>query len=872
MRDSGYPMVNWHSIDEERVLKELQTDKDKGISTEEARKRLKENGPNRFFQAIKITFLGILKEEIVEPMILLLLFVGVLYSIWGSLADAATIIVIIIILVMTEVYNEYKAKRSISSLKELSSPDATVIRDGVPKVVKTEDLVPGDILILKTGGRVPADARVLVSLGIETDESSLTGESFPVRKSIGKINEGAQLADRNNMVFSGTVITRGEGKAVIVATGVQAEIGKIGKIVKETRDPRTPLQLEMKQLAKFLVWVALFFSVLVPILGILRGEDLKQMILTGLSLAFATIPEELPIIITMVLALGALSLSRKHALVKRLKAAETLGSVTVIATDKTGTITKNKMRMESIYVDGAILQAKEFASRDTKVIDVSLLASGVVRKEAIADAIANPMAKAIAEVDPSNRIVELRKEWTLKDEVTFDNVRKMATYVYEYDMGQKMFSSGAPEVILARSSSVLESGSVMPLTDERRKSMTELAETMAKSGQRVIAFAYRDMADGKDREEKDLVFTTMTGFYDPPREEAKGSIQSCREAGIRVIMVTGDHPRTAQAVADQVGIEAKQVVTGSEIDAMDDLQLKGALRTISVFARTTPEHKARLVRTLKEMGEVVAVTGDGINDAPALKEAHIGIAMGTRSTDIAKESADMVLTDDNFATIQTAVGEGRKMFDNLSKGVRYYLACKMALVASFLLPIVLGVPLPFSPVQIIMLELLMDLGASAAFVAENAEGDTMRRKPRDPKHEFMDKKMVSGIVVGAASLFVAVSAAYLYTWYTQGDLVIAQTVAFSTWLIGHIFLAFNMRSSHETLSRMGYTSNRIMLLWALAAVILLLIAVPLPFLHDTLKLQSISLAQWGLVIMVAFVATFWMEGRKLIISRNRTGI
>ena len=694
-------MVTWHSIDEEDVLKELRTEKDRGLSPEEAKKRQKEFGPNRFFKARKISFLGILREEIVEPMILLLLFIGVLYSLLGSPADAATIIVIIVILVLTEVYNEYKAKTSISSLKELSSPEAEVLRDGIPAVVRTEDLVPGDIILLRAGERVPADARLLISLGIEADESSLTGESFPVRKSAGKIDEKTQLADRNNMVFSGSVITRGEGRAVIVATGVQAEIGKIGKIVKETRDPRTPLQLEMKQLAKFLVWVAIFFSVLVPVLGIIRGSipanDYSQMVLTGLSLAFATIPEELPIVITMVLALGALALSRKHAMVKKLRAAETLGSVTVIATDKTGTITQNKMRLESIYFDGRIMPARDIGSQEPTVLDVSLLASGVVREEGAVDNSVNPMANALAQADPRKRIGQLRKDWKLVDEVTFDNVRKMASYVYELGGKRRLFSSGASEVLLEHSSFMLAQGTEVPLTATLRRQVYDRTEEMARSGQRVIAFGYRDLENGNERDEAGLVFVAMAGFFDPPRPEARSSIQSCREAGIRVIMVTGDHPRTAQAVAAQVGIDPERVLTGSDIDALDDAGLKEALKNTSVFARTSPEHKARLVRLLKDTGEIVAVTGDGINDAPALKEAHIGIAMGTRSTDIAKESADMVLTDDNFATIQTAVGEGRKMFDNLSKGVRYYLACKAALVASFLLPIALGVPLPFSP-------------------------------------------------------------------------------------------------------------------------------------------------------------------------------
>ena len=365
-------MVTWHSIDEEAVLKELRTDKERGLAAEEAGKRLREFGSNRFFQAKRISFLGILREEIVEPMILLLLFVGLLYSIWGSLADAATIIVIIVILVVTEVYNEYKAKTSISSLKELSSPESSVIRDGIATVVKTEDLVPGDIILLRSGQRVPADARILTSLGIETDESSLTGESFPVRKSAGKIAETTGLADRNNMVFSGTVVTRGEGRAVIVATGVQAEIGKIGKIVKEARDPRTPLQLEMKQLAKFLVWVALFFSVLVPVLGILRGEDYRQMILTGLSAGLRHDTGGTADHHHHGAGAGGVGSIPKHAMVKKLRAAETLGSVTVIATDKTGTITENRMRLESMYLDGKIVPAVDIGRHDPAILDISL--------------------------------------------------------------------------------------------------------------------------------------------------------------------------------------------------------------------------------------------------------------------------------------------------------------------------------------------------------------------------------------------------------------------------------------------------------------------------------------------------------------------
>jgi len=854
--------MEWHEMDEDEVLRNLGSDKDRGLASAEASKRLKEKGPNRFFEPYNVTFLDILKEEIVEPMILLLLSVGVLYSIWGGIADAATIFVVIVVLVIVEVNNEYRAKRSIASLKQLTSPETSVLRDGKVASIKTDELVPGDVINVKTGDRVPADARIILSIGIETDESALTGESFPTRKSTGALAASTAMAERNNMLFSGTVITKGNGRAVVVATGPSSEIGRIGKAAKFTKDPKTPLQLEMKQLAKFLVWVALFFSILVPVLGLLRGGDPAQMVLTGLSMAFATIPEELPIIITMVLGLGALSLSRRHVLVKRLKAAETLGSVTVIATDKTGTLTENSMRLESIHSPMG-KTATTFGPEETKLMETALLATGAIDQDARAIISPGPLAEAILKAN-ANLVIE--DQWRFVEELSFDNVRKMASYVYELSGGRFMYSSGAPEIVLARCNALWTGSKIVMMTENDRLDALRRAEEMAESGQRVIAVASKKLVGPLDRAEEKMIFTSLLGFYDPPRKEVKEAVDGCHRAGIKVIMITGDHPRTAMAVARAVGISSDRALTGNDLDGMDDASLKNSLKSVAVFARTTPEHKARLVRALKENGEIVAVTGDGINDAPALKEAHIGVAMGARSTDVAKEAADMVLTDDNFSTIKVAVGEGRKMFDNLSKGVRYYLACKMALVAAFLLPIALNVPLPFSPIQIIMLELFMDLGASAAFVVEKAEADVMTRPPRDPGQAFIGAEMKEAIFAGAASLFAAVTAAYLYVWYSGADQATAQTVAFTTWLLGHIFLAFNMRSLRQPLTRVGLGSNKAMLGWAAAAFLFLAIAVPLPFLHETLRLTSLNIGQWVLAITLAFICTFWLEARKLILQ------
>jgi Ca2+-transporting ATPase len=628
--------------------------------------------------------------------------------------------------------------------------------------------------------------------------------------------------------------------------------------------------MSMKQLSKSLVWIALFFSILVPLLGVLRGLQLTQMILTGLALAFAVIPEELPIIITMVLGVGAYSLSRKNALVKRLRAAETLGSVTVIATDKTGTLTENKMKIESLYFDGRIVQNQNFKENDKEILKTALLSSDAISGLASGNILSNPMAQSILENLEENGgdVQKLQNEWVLKDELSFDNKRKLASYLYERGESLVAFSSGAPENLLANSTKLFVKNEENELTEEARKEVAKAISEMAQAGERLLAFGYQRIPPAmkleKEHFERNLVFVGIVGFIDPPRAEVAGAIRTCREAGIKVVMITGDHPETARAVAAQVGINSANVLTGNEISRMSDEEVKNALKETFVFARVTPEDKLRLVRLLRESGEIVAVTGDGINDAPALKEAHIGVAMGIRGTDVAKETADMILTDDDFATIQTAVKEGRKLFGNLKKGVRYYLSCKVALVASFLLPIALGVPLPFAPIQIIVLELFMDLAASATFVAEPEESGTMTRPPVDPNEKFMGRDTQKSLSIGALSLFVAVSTSFLYTWYQTQNIAQAQTMAFATWMLGHIFLALNFRSEREPLAKLGLFSNKIMILWALAVVATLILGISLPFVHDSLKITNLSLLDWALAVGVAFSATFWIELKKTL--------
>jgi Ca2+-transporting ATPase len=854
-----------------QVASTLGVNPDVGLNEQEVDFRLKRFGKNKLVEEKKISFLGILREEITEPMILLLIAVGILYSILGSLTDALTIIIIIVILVLAEVWNEYRAKHSISALRQLAPPTTLVLRNSQIAEVQTSDLVPGDVLILKLGQRIPADARLIEAYGLEVDESSLTGESYSVSKDATSVLQSeTRTPDQTNMVFSGTIITRGRAKAIVTATGITTELGRVVGITKAAKEPKTILQLAMKQLSKTLVWVALFFAILIPMLSYIRGLQPSpgEAVLYGLSLAFVVIPEELPIIITMVLGVGSYALSKKGAVVKRLRAAETLGNVTVIATDKTGTITESKMRVAHLYFDGSIKASETFGVNEKSALRTALLASEPPSGDIMAAS--NPMSQAIIErfKQDKTEISNLYGGWILKDEVGFDVKRKIAYFIYQFGVSKIVMCSGAPERIIEDSTRILIEGQEIPLTDTLKSQVQETIAKMAQSGERLLAFGYHrltpDSQSSMENVECDIVFVGIVGFIDPPRKEVFGAIQTCQDAGIKIIMITGDHPETARTVANQVGINSTKVLTGSEIAKMTDADLKNALNDTFVFARATPEDKLRLVRLLKEIGEVVAVTGDGINDAPALKEAHIGIAMGIRGTDVAKESASMILTDDNFATIETAVKEGRKLFSNLRKGVKYYLACKVALVSIFLVPIILGIPLPFAPVQIIVLELFMDLAASATFVAEPEESGTMQKPPIDPKEKFLNKPMLRRLFLGALSLFAAVTITYLFAYYTTTDVTYARTIAFATWIFGHIFLALNFRSEQEPLIREGLFSNKVMLLWALLAFTTLFIGTTFSPIQVALQITSLDWQGWVLVVAVSFAATFWMEITKVL--------
>lgn len=837
---------NEHALAADVIAASLKTDCRAGLDDAEAASRLAQHGPNRLTIAKKEPWWREALEELTEPMILLLLAVGVVYAVLGEFRDAMTILVIIVAVLAIELTNEARAKGAIAALRRLAAPTAPVIRGGQPVDVRVSDIVPGDVVRLSPGERVPADLRLVDTAGLQIDESSLTGESAPASKNAAVVlSPETVLADRQNMAFAGTLVTSGRGLGVVVGTGMQTELGRIAGMVAEAREPRTPLQQHMRQLSAWLVWVALGFSLLVPLLGWLAGLPLRDMVLTGLTLAFATIPEELPILITMVLGLGGYRLARQNAVAKRLKAIETLGAVTVIATDKTGTLTQNRMTVTAIETAaGRITPGVDDGGDAARLLwETAVLANNatsvVVHQAEHLSGDPTETALLAAAGTAGLSVGEIRAAALLLTEYPFDADRKMMATVHRLDEGIRVSAKGAPESILSCCDRWLRGQHAEPLNEETRRYLLARAEHMATEGLRVLGFAYRtcDLApSGQSEAETGLVFLGVAGLIDPPRPEVRAAVDTLRSAGIRVVMLTGDHPETARAIAQQVGIEQA-----------------------AIFARIAPEHKLSIVRALQEQGELVAVTGDGVNDAPALKEAAVGMAMGVSGTDVAKEAADIVLADDNFATMANAVHEGRRLYANLRKAVRYYLAAKVALVLASLVAVLFRVPLPFAPIQIILTELFMDLGAALAFTVERAESNLMAHPPRDQRTPFLDRSMQAGILGGGLSLATAVMAAYLYGWYQGNGLAHAQTLAFVTWMIGHLVLALHMRTEREPVSRLGVWTNRALLGWAGVAVLFTLSAVFLPGLRPLVRTASLSASDWAVVMAAGLFSPVWME-------------
>ncbi|MFZ5596545.1 MAG: calcium-transporting P-type ATPase, PMR1-type [Bacillota bacterium] len=889
----------WHNMSALEVAEALRTDIKTGLKEEEARERLARTGPNEMAKAPPPPLWKLFLNQFKDFLVLVLLAATVLSGFLGEYADAVTIMVIIIINALLGCFQEFRAERSLEALRRLTAPEARVVRNGREQKVSSGVLTPGDIVCLETGDKVPADVRLIEATNLEIEESALTGESAPVKKSTEKVEvQTGSPGDLRNIAFMGTSVTRGRGRGVVVATGMSTEMGYIAVMIREANQDQTPLQRRLSQLGRVLVAFCLLICGLVVAVGIYRGEDLYTMIMAGISLAVAAIPEGLPAIVTVALAIGVQRMIRRNAIVRKLPAVETLGCATIICSDKTGTLTQNKMSVRKIIMGGTVAEVEGegydprgkfnfISGKADKRFDALLKAAALCNNASLkrGQISVGGFFRGVAggkglrewdiEGDPTEGALlvmaarggvwrePLEKEEVRVAEVPFDSDRKRMTVVYRNRRTglHTAYVKGAPDVLLELCTHRCASdGKILPLAAEDKRSILARASEMAAGALRVLAFAVREVDGGREdysTEENNLVFLGLCGMIDPPRPSAVSAVHTCRRAGIQVAMITGDHQATARAVAREMGLlfRSDRVLSGAELDRMTDEELIAGAGHVSVYARVSPRHKLRIVRALKKAGHVVAMTGDGVNDAPAVKEADIGIAMGITGTEVTKEASSMVLTDDNFSTIVAAVEEGRGIYDNIRKFIRYLLSCNVGEVLVMFLAVLAGLPLPLLPIQILWVNLITDGLPALALGVDPVDRDVMYRKPRKPDESIfsnglMWRIMGSGTIMAAVTLFM-----YAACLFGTGDIDLARTMAFNTLVFVQLFYVFACRSEHNTIFSLGFFSNPQLVLAVLGSAFLQVLVTHTPFLGAIFHTVPMQAEHWGIIILISAVPT-----------------
>ena len=874
------------------VLKALNTS-EAGLSSEEAENRLEKYGKNELKEEEKTSVVKLFLSQFKSFLIVILMIAALVSAFLGEFIDAFVIMFTVFLAGVLGFVQEYRAEESIKLLKSLTSPEALVVRDGKEVKIPSALLVPGDILLLQTGDRIPADARLLEVLSLKIDESSLTGESVPVGKSTDVFPLETPEPDRKNIAYTGTAVAYGRGKAVITATGMNSAFGRLAGLLGEIERERTPLQEKLDQFGRWLGIATLVVVAFVAVLGVLQGFSPFEMFLWGVALAVAAIPEALPAVVTVGLALGVRRMVKRHALVRKLPSVETLGSTNIICTDKTGTLTQNKMTVEKVYVNGAVLNVTgggyepvgdffmgdEPVSKDAhlhKLLVAGALCNdaGLIQEEEVWDITGDPTEGALVVAAAKAGIwkTALEDKHRRTGEVPFSSERKMMTTLNNSKDGLYAYSKGAPEVILASCAKIFLGGHEEQLTPEIRQEILDTLHEMANQTLRVMGFAYRKVAENTlpEEAEKEMVFAGLMGMRDPPREEVKVAIATCADAGIRTVMITGDHKITAFAIARELGIfrEGDLVLTGIELDALDDRKFEEIVEKISVYARVYPEHKLKVVEALKKKGYVVAMTGDGVNDAPALKAADMGIAMGITGTDVSKEASSMILTDDNFASIVSAVEEGRNILKNIKNFIAYGLTCHIGVVLIVLVGVLAWQILPVIAVQILWINLITDGLPPMALSLEAPDKGLMKQKPRKSTEGLVSKRMIIASL-GLGSLIAIQSLGVLYWALNNGvSLPKIQTLIFTLVVISLMFNAFNWRSDRNSIFSLGIFTNRSLIYAVLSTVLLQLAAIYVPIMQTAFRTVPLSFSDWAMIIPLASTTLIAMEITKYLEKRT----
>ncbi len=856
---SDFPR-DWWSIPGDRLAEIMSISVKNGLNSEQVHIMQKQYGANLLPGQGTSSLTRLLWQSIRSPMMIVLLAIAGISLALGQFREAIVMAFVVAMYVGVELINKARADRTMTRLRELQSPTAIVLRDSRLREIPVGEIVVGDLLVIQTGTKIPADARLLSSSGLLINEASLTGEAAPQAKDAAAVApRNALLGERRTAIFSGTTVLDGQGVGIVMAVGSNSELGRVAVLSSRAIPSPTPLQKEMVDLAKTLAVAAIIVSAFIPMVGWLRGYDLHQMLLTWLSLTFLMVPGQPPIIITMALALAAFELARKQVIVRRLQGAETLGSVTVVLSDKTGTMTENIMALERLILgDGTMLVKGQLVSDQ-----MSMWQNFFFRAlPAIPEITGNPTDLCVVKVAEEMQQIRDASIGRLVHQVGFATGKFYRSMEYENQIDRRLYLTGSPEYVVAHSTKEESHGQTREWDEKARDQVLEIVRQLASEGKRITAYAYR-LSPVIGELPDELIFVGCVVLDDPIRPEVKNAIDQMTGAGVRTIMVTGDNAATATFVARSVGLTGTMVVTGNEIDSFSDHELVNVLKQTQVFARTTPEHKLRIVETLKRERDVVAVTGDGINDAPALHTADIGVAMGIKGTDVAKEAADLVLADDNFAHLPDALAIGRKAYDNFRKGITYYLSAKAVLLAIFVIPLLVDMPFPFAPIQIIVTELLMDLASSTIFVSEEAEPDVMQRKPR---HRAKFHSWATGFLIlrNMIGLVTAILVVYFASFAFGYDLTSARTAAFSTWLLGHIMLALNVKQIQKPLLKQGLLVNRFGAVWLAGMLALVLIMTLVPAMHSVLNTTFLNPVQWVLVISGSIIASSWIEVLKLL--------